>query len=132
MIFEKMEITATLTKIQCGECSGIYALSDRYVQQKREKGGYWNCPYCRCGWGYSKEDSELEKAKQQAKKYSNWLAREQANHDQTKMSLRAHKAAKTRIKNRVAQGICPCCKRYFANLHRHMENEHPDFSKESE
>jgi len=130
MILEKMEVTAALTKIQCGECGGVYALSERYVNYKREKGGYWICPYCKCGWGYSLKDSELEKAKKEAKRANDNLARERARHDQTQMSLRSHKAAKTRLKNRIAQGACPCCNRYFKNLHQHIKTKHPKYNEE--
>jgi chromosome segregation ATPase len=45
----------------------------------------------------------------------------------TERSLRGHKAAKTRIKNRIAAGVCPCCNRQFQNLHRHMTGQHPNF-----
>ena len=41
---------------------------------------------------------------------------------------RAQKAAKTRLKNRVAAGVCPCCTRSFQNLARHMAGQHPDWS----
>lgn len=42
-------------------------------------------------------------------------------------SRRAEKAAKTRIKNRIARGVCPCCKRTFQNLAAHMQTQHPGF-----
>lgn len=46
-------------------------------------------------------------------------------------ATRAQKAAKTRIKNRVHKGVCPCCNRTFENLRRHMSTQHPDFAKET-
>ena len=45
---------------------------------------------------------------------------------------RAQKAAKTRIKNRVAAGVCPCCTRSFQNLARHMAGQHPDWTNSGE
>lgn len=127
MVLEKMSVTTELTKIQCGNCGGVYAISERYRRNKEERGGSWTCPYCRCGWGYSQESSLLEKAERKAKQYSNWLAREKAEHDQTKMSLRAQKGAKTKLKNRISQGICPCCNKRFEDLKNHMLTEHPEF-----
>lgn len=63
------------------------------------------------------------------------LTRERARHDQTRSHLRtteaqrrAEKAAKTRLKNRIGAGVCPCCNRTFQNLARHMKGQHPDFS----
>jgi len=129
MILEKMEVTTVLTKIHCGKCGGVYAISERYERQKQMNGGFWTCPYCKCSYGYSIEKSELEKEKAKAKRANDLFIREQAQHDQTKMSLRAHKAAKTKIKNRIANGVCPCCNRQFKNLHEHMKIKHPDYSK---
>ena len=68
------------------------------------------------------------------------LQRERASHDQQRANLRdrlerakrqtaAQKAAKTRLKNRVAAGVCPCCNRHFENLARHMTGQHPGFAK---
>ena len=42
--------------------------------------------------------------------------------------LKCDKAAKTRLKNRVGKGVCPCCNRSFANLKRHMASQHPEFA----
>ena len=129
MNLEKMEVTVVLTRVQCGECCGVYAISDRYYKKKQELGGFWTCPYCKCGWGFPIETSELEREKAKAKRANDFLAREQARHDQTKMSLRAHIAAKTRLKNRIANGVCPCYNRYFEKLQRHIQNKHPKYLK---
>lgn len=60
--------------------------------------------------------------------------RERAAHDQTRAELqtterrrRAEKGAKTRLQKRVANGVCPCCKRTFQNLQRHMDAKHPEY-----
>lgn len=134
-ILETITIGTQLKVIQCGECGGIYALNKRYVDMKWEGSGYWTCPYCICSWGYGKSEidrmkEELKQAYKDTKFYSDRLANERAAHEQTQMSLRGHKAAKTRLINRVSKGICPCCNRYFKNLHAHMENQHSDYCKE--
>lgn len=63
------------------------------------------------------------------------LARERARHEATRKERdraeaqrRAEKAAKTKLKKRVGAGVCPCCKRSFQNLGRHMKGQHPEFS----
>ena len=30
---------------------------------------------------------------------------------------------------RTGNGVCPCCKRSFTNLRRHMNTKHPNFSR---
>ena len=58
---------------------------------------------------------------------------ELASHDREVTTLTrrasAQKGANTRMKNRIAAGVCPCCNRTFQNLARHMGNKHPDFSR---
>ena len=129
MNLEKMEVTAQLSKVQCGECGGVYAISERFRRQKQEHGGYWTCPYCKRSWGYSIGVSDLQEARNKAKNARNMLAAEKARHDQTKMTLRAHKAAKTRLKNRLANGVCPCCSHHFENLQRHIKRKHPEYNE---
>lgn len=46
-------------------------------------------------------------------------------------SRRAQKGVTTRIKNRIARGVCPCCNRSFTNVREHMAGQHPDFAKEA-
>lgn len=122
-----MIVSVELTTIDCGACGGSYAINEKYRKRCQEHALGWHCPYCQCSWGYF-GDSEAEKARKQ-------LAAERARHDQTRAELqrtearrRAEKAAKTRIKNRVTKGVCPCCNRHFVNLQRHMQNKHPEYA----
>lgn len=38
----------------------------------------------------------------------------------------AHAEAE-RLATRANHGVCPCCKRTFSQLARHMKTKHPDF-----
>jgi hypothetical protein len=64
------------------------------------------------------------------------LAAERAQHDQTRADrdanrrqLSASRGQVTKIKNRVGNGVCPCCDRSFTNLRRHMSTQHPAWKK---
>lgn len=79
-------------------------------------------------------ESASARLKRQLEAKDNAIAYERSRHDQTKAELRdtenrrrAEKAAKTRLKNRIAKGVCPCCNRHFANVHRHIQSQHPEF-----
>lgn len=120
--------------VNCGPCGGTYALNKRYVAQKREKGGYWHCPYCQTSWGYGESENErLKAALEKQKKSTQWQAdrarkaEEDAEH--RRRQYVGMKGVLTKQKNRVSKGVCPCCNRYFKNLHRHMESKHPKFTK---
>ena len=47
--------------------------------------------------------------------------------EQERNRTRGQKAAKTRIKNRIKNGVCPCCNRTFKQLAAHMKNKHPEY-----
>jgi hypothetical protein len=105
-------------------------LRDYQLRQKRD-GVRQIDVYCPLGHPYTIA------GKGEAEILRNQLASEVAAHDQTRAELRhtekrrqAEQAAKTRIKNRVANGVCPCCKRTFANVARHMAGQHPGWTSD--
>jgi hypothetical protein len=50
--------------------------------------------------------------------------------DAARRGAAAQKGQKTRIKNRIARGVCPCCNRSFADLGAHMQQKHPHFTEQ--
>ena len=110
-------------------CGIRHAIPSSLSRQATHNGRAVHCPL---GHEWVKKETEAERLKKK-------LQRERADHDQSwaawrdekqslKNQIRSQKAAKTRIKNRVAAGVCPCCNRTFQNLHRHMQSQHPDFA----
>lgn len=65
-----------------------------------------------------------EKREASAKKREEW-AKKDLQHE--KNSNRALKGVVTRTKNRIKNGVCPCCNRTFKNLADHMKGQHPDY-----
>jgi hypothetical protein len=123
-----------VTKCWCGVTHGVpQSLYDLQRRQFNE-GGQVKSIYCPLGHGWIPSGTPKYKRLEQD------LQRERASHDQQRARLhdqieqeknrtRAQKAAKTRLKNRVAAGVCPCCNRHFDNLGRHMAHQHPDFTE---
>lgn len=128
-------VTVPLERNICKKCGGVYALSADFLQHKREKGGDWSCPYCRTYWHFTEtEVARLQKAieaeKRRTEFYANnaRIAREDAEHSERRR--RATVGQMTRLKNRIGNGVCPCCNRTFKNLRRHMVSQHPEFIRE--
>ena len=123
--------TVTLVPVTCW-CGMPHAIPkdlDAYNQRQRDNGLPQQSVYCPAGhsWSYSGK-SKVELLERD-------LAAERARKDQLRQEvkvlgdrLNAEKAAKSRLKNRVAAGVCPCCNRTFQNLARHMKGQHPDFA----
>jgi hypothetical protein len=57
------------------------------------------------------------------------VAAARAKADLAERSAAAHKGKVTEIQNRIQNGVCPCCKRSFTNLRRHMATKHPEHAK---
>lgn len=114
-----------LIEINCGECGGTYAINSRYRRQKEEKGGYWNCPYCKCSWGYGQSENERLRKQLDAEKAAKQRALTDAN--ETREALNKAERSVIRLKNRAKNGVCPCCHRTFKQLAQHMKTKHPKY-----
>ncbi len=123
----------TLRTINCC-CGGVYAIQERFYEDKKREGETWTCPYCGTGWGFAgngenaRLKKRLESVQREADLQRRFAHEADKRAERARRSTIAHKAAKTRIKNRVANGSCPCCKRNFANLQAHMKTKHPDYT----
>jgi hypothetical protein len=137
-----MTITAftELTTITCSGCSGAYAISTVFMEEARRKGGFaqcWSCPYCKSERGFGEsEKSKLESkiaALERSRAYleqSRTEARQEAEH--FRKSRDGIKGALVKQKKRIGKGACPCCNRFFPNLHRHMLSKHPEHATQPE
>lgn len=120
----------------CGECGITFAAPSGFWRERRNSGEGWYCPN-----GHSRvyRETDVEKlrkemqAKLDAKERElQWAQRGREEYrkkaEASKRKLTATKGALTKTKKRIANGVCPCCNRQFANLHRHMTTKHPDFA----
>ena len=101
---------------------------DLYDIARKKKGKAIYCPIGHSFIFSNTVEEELEQARKEIRQA--WRSVD-ATRDLLRHEERSHAATKghaTRLKKRVAAGICPCCKRTFKDLARHMEGQHPDFS----
>lgn len=123
----------TLVVMECGECHVHFGMTTEMNQRKLNDGTSWYCPNGHgCVYGES-EIQKLEKEVERIKANEQWEreAKERAYQREKVLTHRmaAHKGVAKRLKNRIANGVCPCCKRTFQNLMYHMHNQHPDWKK---
>jgi hypothetical protein len=130
----ELNITVELVTETCCNCGMLFAMSADFQQRRREYRGWFYCPSGHAQYYTGK--TVAEKAQEQAARYKRlWdeATREAADERQRRgdveRQLRATKAAHTRTKKRVANGVCPCCNRTFQNLARHMAGKHPDYEE---
>lgn len=127
-----------LVEVICYQCKRPFGMTEAHNEAAlagREKISFY-CPY-----GHSQHyltgPSEAEKLRKQleTQKQQNAMWRDDAEAQRQRAeaaerSASAQRGVVTRLKNRAAAGVCPCCNRTFANLQRHMAGQHPTFRTE--
>ena len=114
----------------CCSCGVMFAMPEALQERAlRDRGSNGRQFYCPNGHGqHYTGKTDLEKANERLDWERERARRLSAELDQTTASLRAQRGVTTKLKKRIASGVCPCCKRSFKDLHRHMAGQHPDFA----
>lgn len=123
--------------IECCQCGVLFAVPREWRRKRlADRERFW-CPN-----GHSQSfcgKTEEQKLKEELEKVERRLAQEQSASAQARSDAEHQrrryigmKGAHTKLKNRVAAGVCPCCNRSFGDLRKHMQDKHPDFAGGSE
>lgn len=120
-------IYVNLTAMTCGGCGIAFAMPDKYYRELVSENGSFYCPRgcSRKFIGKTKEEELKEQLEVERQQKIHW----QREAKTARGSAAAFKGQITKTKKRVAKGVCPCCNRYFVNLHRHMDSQHKDYNK---
>ena len=115
-------------------CGINLAVPRNLLRNAKENGDMLHCPL---GHKFGWHETEAQKLRKQLEKAEEskawWQQRQRAERElreDTERRLSAQKGATTRARKRAGAGVCPCCKRSFSNLTRHMHTKHPDFRDE--
>lgn len=114
----------------CHEGCGIqFALTLDLKNKRLQDGKGFYCPNGHLQFYQDNENARLKKQLEQKQKDVEWI---RAQRDRAERQTSAARGLVTKIKNKIANGVCPCCKRSFINLHRHMKHMHPTFKTDKE
>lgn len=123
-------------KITCCNCAVPFAIEGGHYNDLKGDSNRWF--YCPNGHKQHFTDSEADRLRrerdrlaQQIAQKNDALASQRQHIEHTEHRLRATKGVVTRYRNRVGNGVCPCCNRTFDNLARHMQSQHPTFKAEA-
>lgn len=125
-------VLTTLLGVECYKCHVLFGMTEDFNRRAHETGTTF---YCTNGHGQSyceTENARLKKQVEAAKaEVESWKARNEqkaralVSRDHV---IRAERGAKTKLKKRIAAGLCPCCNRTFQNLAGHMKGQHPEYT----
>lgn len=126
-----LSLTQRFEIIDCSQCHIQFGLAEDVLGRYRTSGATFYCP---AGHGQCYRETEaqrlrkeLDKAKKDQQWYADRLKDERSARESTERRLVARKGANTRLRNRIKNGVCPCCTRTFMNLQQHIKTKHPDF-----
>ena len=136
-----IELTDTYTLITCcvRDCGFTFAVPQRWVRERQADHAWWYCPNGHNQhWPQKSAEDKLRDELEAQKRNNQWQRdmRLAAERDATTQRRKAAAARGqlTKIKNRVANGICPVagCKRSFIDVIDHLRTVHPDYHKHEE
>lgn len=123
------EKTITLNLHECTNCGVVYGVSEDYEDRRRQDHKSFYCPNGHSQ--YYPQKSREERLKAQLEATSSQLSRTQSRLEVTRRQKAAAKGQLTKTKRRIANGVCPCCNRTFADLAAHMNCKHPEYGETS-
>lgn len=120
---------------KCPHCGVNYCL-DKDFDDYRQKGAKnddgsplnWHCPN---GHPLIYRESEADKLRRERDRLTQRIAQKDDELRDLENRRRAALGQVTKLRNRVGNGVCPCCARSFTNLRRHMETQHADWRAEA-
>lgn len=120
----ELEMTTRVRVFDCGECGSPIALTEKMEKTFRDTHQGFYCPM-----GHVRAylaESESERYKRELGEANKRLAARQATLDQTNKALEDERKKGRRALKRAIAGTCPCCRRNFVDVQRHMKSKHPE------
>lgn len=120
---ERIEMTTE----NCVNCGMIFAVTADFQWRRRNDHKTFYCP---AGHGqHYTGASEAQRLREQLEKERHRRQAETGRAEAIAQQRDRVVKSYNRIRDRVKNGVCPCCNRTFQNLMKHMESQHPEFGK---
>lgn len=110
--------------ITCSGCGVVYGLPYGFIDNQLQDKQIFYCPNGHSQQYIKSEADKLREQLVQEKAATEW---QKARANRLEKDLQVQKGQATKLRNRLAKGVCPCCKRSFTVLSRHMKTKHPDY-----
>lgn len=107
----------------CPSCGVLFGITEDMEDNRRKDGRTFYCPNGHnLHWTPGKSDADkLADERRRTEKLEDALFQSIVAAEQMRGTI-------IRDRERYAAGLCPCCRRSFDNVRRHMTTEHPDYS----
>lgn len=110
--------------LSCGQCGIVFHVPVAWYEARavqKENGGAFYCPNGHTRIFRKTDVDQLRAQLADANRRVEWERGRAANAEKR---IATAKAETTRLRNRIAAGVCPDCHRSFQNLKRHVATKH--------
>lgn len=112
----------------CCACSMLFAVPKDFNRRRREDSKSFYCPAGHAQH-YKPGGSEADRLKRDLERERQVREAAESRAGKAEQNLAQVARAHRKMRERVMNGVCPCCNRSFGNLRDHMKTEHPDFGE---
>ena len=119
----------------CPRCGVVFGVTERFQEERYKDKKSFYCPNGHSQY-YPQETEEdrlrlkLHESYEEQQRLIHEVEETEEQRRQAQRSAAAYKGHYAKQKKRVSRGVCPCCNRYFKQLHRHIRNQHPEYLEE--
>lgn len=109
----------------CCNCGMLFAMPQDVQRRRRDDKATFYCPA-----GHAQHytgPTEADKLRREVERERQVREAAEARAGKAEQNLAQVARAHRKMRQRVMNGVCPCCNRSFGNLRQHMKTEHPDF-----
>jgi len=132
-----LTVDVELEHITCANCGMVFAFPQHLMEKWRRTHEGFYCPSGHNNYFPGQSDveklqRELKEARLEIKRAEYRAQTAQLDREQAQKQLSATRGQITKLRKRIANGVCPCCHRSFAHLQRHMATKHPEYAMEEQ
>lgn len=121
---ETFSTLETFSIITCSRCGIPFGVPDHWRNKRQEDKESFYCPN---GHVLCYTTNQLDKLRREIERKDRDIEREKERAAEARSQRDAARKTYRRMRDRVKNGVCPCCNRTFENLLRHMRTKHADF-----
>ncbi len=122
-----LSFTTTLESVVCPTCGVQFGVPQHLLNSLQQSKAAFFCPG---GHSQSYRESEADRLKRELASALKVAAQARVEADNARCRADNAEGARATAEKKLARiknGVCPCCKRSFVALQRHMKTKHPEF-----
>ena len=118
---DELVYTGYLVTYNCW-CGIHFGVPSNLMEEYETKAGGMSI-YCPLGHSMVPGEGSLQRKLDRAETRNRALLDQLNAAERTRRALKGHL---TRLRNRIAAGVCPWCQRHFTQVERHVASKHPE------